>query len=69
MPKTYKQLSANERDILAVLKSTGKSLRGAPGKTFRGTLFAFFITTWNILLENPGIAGRVVQEIHMKTGT
>ena len=27
MPKTYKQLNANERDILAVLKSRGKSLR------------------------------------------
>jgi len=27
MPRTYKQLSANERDILAVLKSRGKSLR------------------------------------------
>jgi IS30 family transposase len=27
MPKTYKQLNPNERDILAVLKSKGKSLR------------------------------------------
>src|SRR4030066_1263655 len=27
MPKTYKHLDANERDILAVLKSKGKSLR------------------------------------------
>jgi IS30 family transposase len=27
MPKTYKQLNANERDILAVFKSRGKSLR------------------------------------------
>lgn len=27
MPRTYKQLNANERDILAVLKSRGKSLR------------------------------------------
>jgi len=27
MPKTYKQLNPNERDILAVLKSRGKSLR------------------------------------------
>jgi IS30 family transposase len=27
MPKTYKQLSAEERDILAILKSQGHSLR------------------------------------------
>src|SRR4030042_421086 len=27
MPKTYKQLNPNERDLLAVLKSKGKSLR------------------------------------------
>ena len=27
MPKTYRQLNPNERDILAVLKSKGKSLR------------------------------------------
>ena len=27
MPKTYKHLDANERDILAVLKSNGRSLR------------------------------------------
>jgi len=27
IPKTYKHLDANERDILAVLKSKGRSLR------------------------------------------
>ena len=28
IPKTYEHLNANERDLLAVLKSKGKSLRG-----------------------------------------